>query len=108
MAFVRKKSSTFKWPVSVQYPTDGGRFETESFDAVFKRLGRKEFQRLVDLGENQLIEAVLKGWEGITDESGKEIPFSHSELNDLLDDPCFIKGLVQSYLSSLEGEKAKN
>ena len=39
MAFVRKKIATYKWPVTVEYPSDGGHFEKQSFDVVFK-IGR--------------------------------------------------------------------
>lgn len=108
MAFVRKKSSSFKWPVTVEFPVDGGRFETESFDAVFKRIGRKEFQRLIDKGDLDLIETVLEGWEGVKDESGKDIAFTPAAMKDMLDDPCFTKGIITAYLASLEGAKAKN
>lgn len=108
MAFVRKKSSSFKWPVTVEFPVDGGRFETESFDALFRRIGRKEFQKLLDKGDVELIEAVMEGWEGVKDESGKDIAFTPAALKDMLDDPCFTKGVITSYLASLEGAKAKN
>lgn len=108
MAFIRKKSSSFKWPVTVEFPVDGGRFETEVFDATFKRIGRKEFQRLLDKGDIDLIEAVLEGWEGVKDESEKDIPFSHAALKEQLDDPCFTKGVIKAYLETLEGAKAKN
>jgi hypothetical protein len=108
MAFVRKKSSSFKWPVTVEFPVDGGRFETESFDAVFKRIGRARFTELVDKGDFDLVEAVLEGWEGVKDEDGKDIPFTKASLEDMLDDPCFTKGLIKAYLESLEGGKAKN
>lgn len=108
MAFVRKKSSTFKWPVTVEFPVDGGRFETESFDAVFKRVGRAEFTKLVDKGDTDLIEAVLEGWEGVKDESENDIPFTKAALKDQMDDPCFTKAVIKAYLETLEGAKAKN
>lgn len=108
MAFVRKKSSTFKWPVTVEFPVDGGRFETESFDAIFKRVGRAEFTKLVDKGDTDLLEAVLEGWEGVKDEADKDIPFTKAALKDLLDDPFFTKAVIKAYLESLEGGKAKN
>lgn len=108
MAFVRKKSSTFKWPVTVEFPVDGGRFESESFDAIFKRIGRKEFQKLLDKGDIDLIEAVLEGWEGVKDESEQDIPFTKAALKEQLDDPCFTRGVIKSYLETLEGAKAKN
>ncbi len=108
MAFVRKKSSTFKWPVTVEFPVDGGSFESESFDATFKRLGRDEFGKLVDKGDAELVHAVLQNWEGVKDEAGKDIPFTKAALKDMLDDPYFAKGIVKAYLETLEGAKAKN
>ena len=74
MAFVRKKVATYKWPVTVEYPSDGGHFEKQSFDVVFKRLGRSKFSELVDKGDIELLEAVLESWEGIEDEDGKPVP----------------------------------
>lgn len=108
MAFVRKKVKTFKWPVTVEEPADGGTFDFSTFDATFKRLGRAEFQRLVDKGDLELIEAVLVGWEGVKDETEKDIAFTKAALKDLLDDPCFVRGIIAAYLVSLEGAKAKN
>ncbi len=105
MTFIRKKSSTYKWPVKVSYPVDDGRFETETFEAVFKRIGRSDFQRLADSGDTELIEAVLVGWDKVTDEAGKEIAFNARELRDLIDDPCFTKGVIRAYLNSLDDEK---
>lgn len=109
MPFVRKsKDASFKWPVAVEYPTDGGRFETETFDAVFRRIGRSEFNKLLDKGDTDLIESVLVGWEGIKDEGDKDLPYSKAALKELIDDPYFTRGIVKSYLESLEGAKAKN
>lgn len=105
MTFIRKKSTTFKWPVKVNYPVDDGRFETETFDAVFKRVGRSEWTRLVDSGDTELIEAVLVGWSGVTDEAGKEIPFNSRELRSMSDDHCFTRGVIRAYLESLNDEK---
>lgn len=108
MAFVRKKSSTFKWPVTVEFPVDGGRFEKETFDAVFKRIGRSDFQKLVDKGDTDLIEAVMVGWEGMQDEAGKELAFSPSNLKEQIEDPYWNRGVIGAYLKSLEGASAKN
>ncbi|MGA0100301.1 MAG: hypothetical protein ACO3LM_12575, partial [Steroidobacteraceae bacterium] len=76
MAFIRKKVKTFKWPVSIEEPADGGTFETTTFDAIFKRLGRSEFLKLSEKSEFDLLKAVLTGWDGIEDENGKALPFS--------------------------------
>lgn len=108
MAFVRKKNATFTWPVTVESPTDGGRFDKETFNAVFKRLGRSEFSKLVEAGDLQLLESVVVGWDGVCDEKDKEIEFSLPELRSLADDPYWCKGVIKAYLESLEGGQTKN
>jgi hypothetical protein len=108
MAFIRKKVSTFKWPVSVEEPADGGKFETQAFDAVFRKLGRSEFTALVEKGDVELIEAVLEGWDGVTDEDGKDIPYSKAARTEFLDDPYFTKGVIKAFLATLDGAQAKN
>jgi hypothetical protein len=108
MAFIRKKVASYKWPVVVEVPSDGGRFEKQSFDATFKRLGRSEFSKLADQGDTQLLEAVLEGWEGILDEDDKAIPFTAANRRELFEDPYFCRGIIKAYLESLEGAQAKN
>lgn len=107
MAFVRKKVATYKWPVTVETPGDG-RFEKESFTAVFKRLGRSKFSDLVDKGDVELLEAVLDGWEDIKDEDDKAIPCNATTRKEFFDDPYFCRAVVKAYLESLEGAPAKN
>lgn len=108
MAFVRKKDASYSWPVTVEVPSDGGRFDKQTFNAVFKRLGRAEFSKFAEAGDVQLLEAVVVGWDGILDEKDKEVPFSLPELRDLADDPFWCKGVIKAYLESLEGGQAKN
>ena len=76
MSFVRKKVKTFKWPVTVEEPADGGVFDSSTFDITFKRLGRKEFATLSEKGDLILLKAVALAWDGIDDEDGKPVPFS--------------------------------
>ena len=82
MAFVRKRVKTFKWPVKVEEPADGGVFEESTFDAIFKRVPRSEFQKLADKGDLELLKAVLTGWEGIEDEDGISGEISYQWLRD--------------------------
>lgn len=107
MAFVRKKVATYKWPVTVEIPDDG-RFEKQTFNAIFKRLGRSKFTDLVDKGDIELLEAVMDAWEGIEDEEGKPVPFTAATRKEFFDDPFFCRGVVKAYLESLEGAPAKN
>ncbi len=102
MAFIRKKSRTFKWPVNVEEPTDGGTFETSTFDAVFKRVGRAEFAKLSEKGDLDLLKAIVTGWEGISDEAGKDIPFSIEALKEFADDPYWIRGVLKAYTETFD------
>jgi hypothetical protein len=77
MAFVLKKVASYKWPVKVEIPVDGGKFETQTFDAIFKKMSRSAFNDLVDKGDDALVDGILEGWEGITDEAGKDLFRSH-------------------------------
>jgi hypothetical protein len=108
MAFIRKKVKTFKWPVSIEEPADGGTFETTTFDAIFKRLGRSEFLKLSEKSEFDLLKGVLTGWDGIEDENGKALPFSIEAVRELSDDPYWIRGVLKAYTDTFEGAKAGN
>lgn len=108
MAFVRKKVKSFKWPVAVEEPADGGVFETSTFDAVFKRVPRSEFQKLADKGDLELLKVVLIGWEGIDDEDGKPVPFSQTAMKEFADDPYWIRGVLKAYTETFEGARLGN
>ena len=110
MAFVRKKVASYKWPVTIESPSQEGigTFEIQEFEGLFERLGRSKISKLADAGDAQLIEAVLMGWSDIKEEDGTEISFSSKTRKEFLDDPYWCRGVVMSYLDSLEGASAKN
>ena len=108
MAFVRKKVKVFTWPVSIEEPADGGTFYTATFDAKFKRVGRKEFQKLGEKGELDLLKVIMVGWEGILDEDGKEVPFSLEAMREFSDDPYWIRGVLKAYTETFEGGRQGN
>jgi len=51
---------------------------------------------------------VLIGWAGVTDDDGKDIPFSQSALQQLLDVPMLAAAITLAYFESLQGAKRKN
>ena len=108
MAFVIKKAASYKWPVKVETPADGGTFEKQTFDAVFKKLGRAAFNALIDKGDDAFIDGILEGWDGIKDEDGKDIPFTEKTKKELCDDSCFVKAVITAYYASVTGEPVKN
>lgn len=108
MAFVRKKVKTFKWPVTIEEPSDGGIFDSSTFDVTFKRLGRKEFNRLSEKGDLPLLKAVVLGWDGISDEDNTALPFSIEALTEFADDPYWIRGVLKAYTETFDGAKSGN
>lgn len=114
MAFVLKQSDTYIWPVTFDVPVDGGRHEKQTFDGEFKRLPQsriREIGRQIESGEvtdAEIACEVLVGWTGVTDDQGKDIPFSQRALEQLLDVPMLATSVVMAYFASLQGAKRKN
>jgi hypothetical protein len=111
---LRSQSPTYRWPVSVEFPVDGGKFDKEVFDAEFKRLPQ---DRLREIGEKieagsildtELLDQVLTGWSGIFDESGSEVPFSETSRQRILNVALVASAIVAAWLESLAKGKRKN
>jgi hypothetical protein len=114
MAFVLKQSDSYSWPVTFDLPVDGGRHESQTFDAQFKRMPQKwirdtakkiDADKVTDL---ELAKEVVVGWSGVTDESGKDVPFSQKALEQLLDVPTLAAAIVLAFFGSIAGTKEKN
>lgn len=123
MAFVLKQSASYTWPVPLLIPVDGGRREKHSFDAEFKRLPQTRIDEIIRLA--RMIEAgkcepedeqtmaripreLLIGWTGITDDAGKDVPFSESALDQLLEIPAIAGQIIKAWFSSMEVAKKGN
>lgn len=113
MSFVLTQSSSYTWPVTVEFPTDGGRTEKQTFDAEFRRLSQsrlREIAQAIDTNEitdTDIATEVLVDWSGITDGTS-EIPFSDKALRQLLDIPMVATAIVVAFFSSVNGAKRKN
>jgi hypothetical protein len=114
MAFVLSQSKSYSWPVTVEFPIDGGRFDKQSFDAEFKRLPQTRIREIWDaiqageLNDDDLCAEVLVGWVGIQDAKGGDVPFSEKAKTDLLNVPLVAAAIVTSWLDSLAKGKRKN
>ncbi len=123
MAFVLKQSASYTWPVPLLIPVDGGRREKHSFDAEFKRLPQTRIDEIIRLA--RMIEAgkgepedeqtmaripreLLIGWAGITDDAGKDVPFSESALDQLLEIPTIAGQIIKAWFNSMEVAKKGN
>jgi hypothetical protein len=114
MAFVLKQSDTYSWPVTFDIPVDGGRHERQTFDGEFKRLPQSRIREIGqqiesgDVTDAAIAAEVLVGWSGVTDDQGKEVPFSQKALEQMLDVPLLATSVVMAYFTSLQGAKRKN
>lgn len=114
MAFVLSQSESYTWPVTVEFPIDGGRFEKQTFDAEFRRLPQARIREIWDLiqagdlSDDELCDEVLTGWSGIQDAKGGDVPFSEKAKADLLNVPLVSAAVVTSWLDSLSKGKRKN
>lgn len=126
MAFVLKKEASYSWPVSIEMPTDGGKFEKSTFDAIFRRVPQSritaiqvEAQKLKlailndeDITglvkDQEIADEVLIGWKGILDEDGDELPFSESAKAELLEVPMVAAAILMAFADSVTKAKTKN
>lgn len=122
MAFVLKQSASYKWPVPLLIPTDGGHREKHTFDAEFKRLPQSRINEIIKLaralelgrGDDESLDdksaarEIMAGWAGITDDSGKEIPFSESALDQLLEIPTVAGQIIRAWFNSMDVAKKGN
>lgn len=112
MPFTIKQSANFWWPVRVTYPTDHGKYKTETFDGEFKRLSQPEVQALaqrVESGEttaDELVRELLTNWTGITD-GENEVEFSQYALDQLLAIPLVANAVLTAFLDSYTGGQNK-
>ena len=114
MALKINQSATFWWPVSVHLPTDGGKFEKQTFDVEFARLKVSEADAMVAgivSGERPELEGyreLVKGWRGVLND-GDEVPFSDATLQQIIEIPTVGAAILDAYKQAISGAaRAKN
>lgn len=123
MAFKLQQSATYVWPVKIVLPIDGGKRETHTFDATFRRLPQSRINEIIKLAklqergrldEDQELEdqdaarEIMTGWDGVQDDDGKAVPFSEGALTQLLEIPTVAGQIVRAWFGSLAEAKRKN
>ena len=111
--FKLSQSETYFWPVTVETPVSGGKFEKANFDAEFKRLSaseKEEFRKkLVDVKSDiACAKELLIGWKGIADADGSELPYSETNKEKLLEVSNTGTAVVHAFIESISKEKTKN
>jgi hypothetical protein len=123
MAFKLQQSATYVWPVKIVLPIDGGKRETHTFDATFRRLPQSRINEIIKLArlqergrleDDQELEdqdaarEIMTSWDGVQDDDGKAIPFSEGALTQLLEIPTVAGQIVKAWFGSLAEAKRKN
>ncbi len=107
------KTETYKWPVTVRLPADGGKFDVSTFDVVFKRLSAPEVAELRvglfrdDADAVAAARGLVVGWSGVEDNDG-ELPFSGSALDGILHISGVAPAIVAAFFESVIGAPRKN
>tara|TARA_A100001391_G_scaffold51464_2_gene31522 strand:- start:2657 stop:2989 length:333 start_codon:yes stop_codon:yes gene_type:complete len=99
MAFVRKKSKVYPWPVEVKRPSESvpGEFETTEFIGKFARLDRSSLDKFDNEDEFSALSKILVGWEDVNEEDGTAIEFNKTILKEFSEDVDFVKGVLDAF-----------
>ena len=99
MAFVRKKTKVYPWPVEVQTPSETkiGEFDITSFTGKFIRLSRSELNDFESATEFEALKKVLVGWDNVNEEDGTPIEFNDKNLKEFAEDIDFVAGVLAAF-----------
>ena len=99
MAFVRKKSKVYPWPIEVKRPSESvpGEFETTKFIGKFARLDRSSLDKFDNEDEFSALSKILVGWEDVNEEDGTAIEFNKTILKEFSEDVDFVKGVLDAF-----------
>lgn len=111
--FKLAQQTSYKWPVTVHIPTDGGRFTKATFDAELKTLPQERIDQYLtgggDTTEQDFLNEVVIGWKGVTDDAGNDVPYSEEAKLKLLAISYVRTALVRAFFDSITGgAKRKN
>jgi|TARA_R100000329_G_C7560937_1_gene198394 hypothetical protein len=110
MAFVRKKTKVYSWPVEVKTPSENniGEFDTTSFTGKFRRLSRTELNSFDEQSEFQALQKILVGWDDVNEEDGTPIQFSKAVLKEFSEDTDFVAGVLDAFRTFYSNAQAGN
>jgi hypothetical protein len=102
---------SFKWPVPVNVPKDGGGFSTFTFTAEFKAHSQDEIDALLEKlngdTDEDVLEGILIGWTGVVGPDDETFPYSEANKTTLLNISYVRTALVRAFFEASTGNKAK-
>ncbi len=88
MTFRLVVSDTITVPVAGRLPDAAGRPVPFTFSLTAKRLPAGELRAAIDANDRtvpEFLQSVIRGWSGVLDEQGAELPYSPAAFDALLD-----------------------
>lgn len=106
------QNPTYKWPVTVHIPSDGGKFTKATFTAEFRALAQGEIERVIEQGRGgdmdaDLLRECLAGWSGVQDGDGNELAYSEEARATLANIAYVRAAVVTAFLESITGGGAR-
>jgi hypothetical protein len=107
-------SNDYSWPVKVDVAGDKGLVKSFSFTARFRRFAQDELDQVMrdveakTLGDEDLANRVLVGWEDVSDADGTVLEVSPANKAALLNTYPVRPAVIGAFFESLQGGKRKN
>lgn len=105
---------TFKWPVKINIPRDGGKLTPATFTGEFAALSQDEIDQALEDARDGNLDAgfaskVLLGWpQGQVQASdGSELPYSDEAKEKLLRMSYVRNGVVEAFFDGVSGGAAR-
>lgn len=105
---------SFKWPVKVNIPRDGGKFTPTTFTGEFAALHQDEIDKALEEIRDGTLDVnfgarVLIGWSAgqVQDSDGSELPYSDEAKDKLLRMSYVRNGVVEAFFDGVSGGAAR-
>lgn len=104
--------TSYKWPVTVQIPNDGGRFVKATFTAEFAFLDQDKISEVLENARTgrdnaDICMAALVGWSDLADEGDGVFEYSDDNKSRLLNIPYARNAVLSAFTESITGDGAR-
>jgi hypothetical protein len=105
----------FWWTVRIPSPSDND-YTVAELDVLFAPVGQDKLDRIRGIGlrddetpptDAQICQRVVRGWRGLKNEQGEDVPFAPEALEQLLRAPMVRSAIVATYLAAMSGTAAR-
>ncbi|MBE3653498.1 hypothetical protein [Vibrio navarrensis] len=94
------------WPAVVEVPVDGGAIEKHNITLDLLILDTEENGKVLN-GDKKALKKIIKGWSGIGDKHGKEMPFNEENLEATIRNQFFVIAVYRAYTQASNGQAAE-